>query len=124
WIEGLEQYVAFDPGKDKALVDREEKLTMVYINKKLADGKKFDPKGWLAVGIYKAKTNDAKGAIEAFQKTVSLNPEQPDAWFNLASIDEATHQDELARDAYRKVLSLSQASFFQRDFSLRHLKSM
>ena len=31
WIEGLEQFVVFDPGKDKALVERQEKLTMTHI---------------------------------------------------------------------------------------------
>ena len=56
WIDGLEQFVVFDPGKDKMLVERQEKLTIMHIRQQLSPRKDFDARGWLAIGIYYAKT--------------------------------------------------------------------
>jgi Flp pilus assembly protein TadD len=124
WIEGLEQFVAFDPGKDKALVERQENLAMMQIRKQLNQGKIFDAKGWLAIGIFDAQTARTGQAIEAFTKTTLLNPSQPDAWFNLGSLYEAQHNWTQARRAYQKLLTLPDASFFQRDFVTKHLANM
>jgi Tfp pilus assembly protein PilF len=124
WIEGLEQYVVFDPGKDKALVERQEKTTMMHIQEQLAQGKTFDARGWLAIGIYDAKTGQNLEAINAFLKSVSLNPEQTDAWFNLGSLYEAGHDWSAARMAYKKLLGLHQVTIFQKDFSSQHVDAM
>src|SRR6202041_662308 len=66
WIEGLAQYVIFDPGNDKELVESQEKLTMMHIREQLSEGKTFDARGWLAIGVYYAKTNQNKQAIDSF----------------------------------------------------------
>ncbi len=121
WIEGLEQYVALDPGKDKAMVEREEKLTMLHLNQEIKAGRNFDARGWLAIGIYDAKTNQPEAAIDAFRRCVHLNPGQPDAWFNMASIYEAEKNWPAASQAYKKLLDLGDATAFQRDFALKHL---
>ena len=117
WIEGFEQFVVFDPGKDKALVERQEKLTMTHIRQQLTQGKIFDARGWLAIGIYDAKSGQNPQAIDAFLKSVHLNPGQSDAWFNLGSLYEAEHNWPQARMAYKKLLDLHDLTDFQRDFA-------
>jgi hypothetical protein len=125
WIEGMEQFVAFEPGKDnKALVDRQEKLTMTHIKQQLNQGKSFDVRGWLAIGIYYAKIGQNSQAIDAFRKTIGLNPGQTDAWFNLGSIYEAEQNWTAARKAYKKLLDLHGLTYFQRDFALKHLAAI
>ena len=121
WIEGLEQYVVFDPGKEKDLVERQEKLTMTHIRQQHKEGITFDARGWLAIGIYYAKINQEAQAIEAFLLSVSLNPNEVDAWFNLGSLYEAEKNWPSARMAYKKLLDLHDASYFQRDFASKHL---
>ena len=119
WIEGLEQFVVFDPGKDKALVDRQEKLTILHIRQQLAQGKTFDARGWLAIGIYYAKINrEAPHDRRAFLKSTSLNPGEVDAWFNLGSLYEVEKNWPEAAMAYKKMLDLHQGSIFQRDFAV------
>ncbi len=125
FIEGLEQFVVFESSdKDKALVERQEKLTMTHIRQQLEEGKTFDSRGWLAIGIYYVKTGREAQAIDAFLKTVGLNPAQTDAWFNLGSLYEAGHNWPAARMAYKKLLSLHDVTVFQREFALRHLTDM
>ncbi|MFI5205371.1 MAG: tetratricopeptide repeat protein, partial [Candidatus Paceibacterales bacterium] len=121
WIEGLEQYVVFDPGKDKDLVERQAKLTMAHIRQELSQGKIFDARGWLAIGIYYAKINREAQAIEAFLQSANLNPAQADAWFNLGSLYEALKNWPAARMAYKKLLDLHDVTLFQRDFASKHL---
>jgi len=121
WIEGLEQLVVLDPGKLKALVERQEKLAMKYIHQQLSQGETVDARGWLAIGIYYAKIGQQSQAIDAFLKTVSLNPGQTDAWFNLGSLYEAGQNWSASRIAYKKLLSLQGLSDFQREFASRHL---
>ncbi len=124
WIEGLEQLVVYDPGKDKALVEREEKLTMTQIRQQLSQGKFFDARGWLAIGIYYAKLGQNSKAIDAFLKSVGLNPSQTDAWFNLGSLYEVDQNWPASRMAYKKLLALHDLTDFQRDFASRHLTAM
>ncbi len=125
WIEGLEQYVVFDPPDyDKTLVQREEKVTMRYIRRQLNQGKTFDARGWLAIGIYDAKTGQTTQAIDAFIKSVSLNPGQTDAWFNLGSMYEALQNWSAARTAYKRVLGLHDLTGFQKDFASKHLAAI
>jgi tetratricopeptide (TPR) repeat protein len=124
WIEGLEQFVVFDPGKDKALVDRQEELTMGYIRQQLGQGKTFDARGWLAIGIHYAKTGQPSDAIDAFLKSVSLNPGQTDSWFNLGSVYEAQENWPAAKMAYKKLLALNDLTPFQKDFAIRHLTAI
>jgi len=124
WIEGLEQFVVFDPGKDKALVDVQEKLTMMHIDQQLGQGISYNARGWLAIGIFYAKSGDNQKAINAFLKSVSINPAQTDAWFNLGSIYESEHNWPGARIAYRKLLELHDLTFFQRDFAAKHLAAI
>jgi tetratricopeptide (TPR) repeat protein len=122
WIEGMEQFVVFQPTKDnEELVDRQERMTMTHIKQQLSQGKSFDARGWLAIGIYYAKIGQQAKAIDAFYKTISLNPGQTDAWFNLGSLYEAGHQWPEARKAYIKLLGLKDITAFQRDFAARHL---
>jgi len=124
FIEGLEQFVVFDPGKDKALVLRQEKLTMTHIRQQLEEGKTFDARGWLAIGIYYAKIGQNQQAIDAFLKSVSLNPDQTDSWFNLGSLFEGRQNWPAARMAYKKLLGLHDLTFFQRDFASKHLAAI
>jgi len=124
FIEGLAQFVVFDPGKDKDLVLRQEKLTMTHIRQQLEEGKTFDARGWLAIGIYYAKTGRNQQAIDAFLKSSGLNPGQSDAWFNLGSLYEAGQNWPAARMAYKKLLDLHDITVFQRDFASRHLAAM
>ena len=124
WIEGLEQYVIFDPGKDKALVERQEKLIMAHILEQLRQGKAYDARGWLAIGIYYVKSGQIGQALDAFLKSVQLNPNQTDAWFNLGSLYEAQHHWPEARVAYKKLLELHDLTFFQRVFAIDHLAKM
>ncbi len=124
FIEGLEQFVVFDPGKDKDIVLRQENLAMKQILQQLEEGKTYDARGWLAIGIYYAKTGREAPAIDAFLKSVSLNPGQLDAWFNLGSLYEAGQNWPAARMAYKKLLDLQDVTFFQRDFASRHLVSI
>jgi len=124
WIEGLEQFVAFDPVKDKALVERQEKLTIEHILQQLRQGKTFDARGWLAIGIYYAKAGQNQLAIDAFLKSVSSNPGQTDSWFNLGSIYEAEKNWPAARKAYTTLLQLHDLTVFQKDFASRHLAAM
>jgi tetratricopeptide (TPR) repeat protein len=125
WIEGLEQFVAFQPSKDnQELVDRQEKMTMTQITKQLGQGKTFDARGWLAIGIYYAKIGEQDKAIDAFYKTLKLNPNQTDAWFNLGSLNEAGHNWPEARKAYQKLLSLKDITEFQKDFVVKHLSDI
>lgn len=124
WIEGLEQYVVFDPGKDRDLVERQEGLTMAHIDQQLAQGKKFDARGWLAIGIYYAKIGQQSKAIEAFLKCVGIDPDQADAWFNLGSIDEARQDWSAARAAYQKLLSIPGLTAFQSNFGHKHLMEL
>ncbi len=124
WIEGLEQYVFLPADKDKDLVTREEKLTMSFINLQLKQGKTFDARGWLAIGIFYAENGEDSKAIDAFHKVIRLNPRQPDAWFNLGSIYEAEHHWLEARIAYKTLLGFEHITNFQRDFALRHLDIM
>ena len=121
WIEGLAQFVVFDPGRYKALVESQERLTMTHIREELSHGKTYDAKGWLAIGIYYAKNNQNKEAIDAFQKSVSLNSAQSDSWFNLGSLYEIQQDWLAARIAYRKLLELHDLTSFQRDFANKHL---
>ncbi|MBF0570973.1 MAG: tetratricopeptide repeat protein [Candidatus Omnitrophica bacterium] len=124
WIEGLAHFVVFDPGKDKALVQHEEDLTMAHIRQELSQGKNFDARGWLTIGIYYAKTNQENQAIEAFLKSASLNPGQVDAWFNLGSLYEGQKNWPAARMAYKKLLALNDLTVFQRDFGYKHLTAI
>ncbi|MDE2223622.1 MAG: hypothetical protein KGK03_11190, partial [Candidatus Omnitrophica bacterium] len=125
WIQGLAQYMALDPGKDRDLVDRESRLTMQHIQNQLASGKTFDSRGWLAIGIYHVKIDhDLKAAIEAFKKSAALDPAQTDAWFNLGSLFEATHNRQAAVAAYTKVLGLPQATDFQKNFAAQHAAAL
>jgi tetratricopeptide (TPR) repeat protein len=124
WIEGLEQFVVFDPGKDQDLVDRQEKLTMSHIQQQLAQGKTFDARGWLAIGIYYARINQEAQAIDAFLKSADLNPGEVDAWFNLGSLYEAEKNWPAARMAYQRLLDLHEGSVFQKDFAIEHLNRM
>jgi Tfp pilus assembly protein PilF len=124
WIEGLEQFVVFDPGKDKALVAAQEKLAMGYIRQQLKQGRIFDARGWLAIGIHYAKIGRQSEAVDAFLKSVSLNPRQTDAWFNLGSVYEAQGNWPVARMAYKKLLALDDLTPFQRDFGTRHLAAI
>ena len=94
---------------------------MTHIKQQLSQGKSFDARGWLAIGIYYAKIGQQAKAIDAFYKTISLNPGQTDAWFNLGSLYEAGHQWPEARKAYIKLLGLKDITAFQRDFAARHL---
>jgi len=124
WIEGLEQLVAFDPGKDRELVERQKKVAMGHIRYQLEQGKTFDARGWLAIGIYEAQAGHGPAATAAFLKTIHLDPGQPDAWFNLGSLDEAGHDWPQARMAYKRLLDLHGGSIFQREFALKHLAAM
>jgi hypothetical protein len=124
FIEGLEQYVFLDPRKDRALVQRQEKVTMMYIHQQLSQGKTFDARGWLAIGIYYAKTAQRPEAIDAFLKSVSLNPGQTDAWFNLGSLYESGQNWPAARMAYKKLLALHDLTVFQREFGSKHLAAI
>jgi protein O-mannosyl-transferase len=125
WIEGMEQFVVYQPTNDnKALVDRQEKLTMTHIKQQLSRGKSFDARGWLAIGIYYAKIGQQAQSIDAFYKTISLNPGQTDAWFNLGSLYEADHNWPEARKAYKKLLGLKDITEFQKDFVLKHLSEI
>ncbi len=124
FIEGLEQFVVFDPGRDKDLVLRQENLAMKQILQQLSQGKIFDARGWLAIGIYYAKINREQPAIDAFLKSVGLNPGQSDGWFNLGSLFEGRQNWPAARMAYKKLLTLHDVTFFQRDFASRHLKAI
>jgi hypothetical protein len=121
YIEGLEQFVVFDPGNDKELVEHQEKLTMAYIRQQLAQGGNFDSRGWLAIGIYYAKHSQDQPAVNAFLKSVRLNPQQADAWFNLGSIYEAEQNWPAAKMAYQKLLGLQNITYFQKDFASQHL---
>ncbi|MDE2028530.1 MAG: tetratricopeptide repeat protein, partial [Candidatus Omnitrophica bacterium] len=125
WIQGLAQYMALDPGKDKDLVNRESRVTMEHIQKELAAGKTFDSKGWLAIGIYHVKIDhDLQAAIEAFKKSAALDPAQADAWFDLGSLYEATHNPQAAKAAYEKLLALPQATEFQKNFAAQHAAAL
>ncbi len=124
WIEGLEQFVAFDPGKDKDLVERQEKMTMGHIQEELNGGKPYDARGWLAIGIYYAQFEQPQKAIEAFHKSAGLNPGQADAWFNLGSLYEALRDWPSARAAYKQLLILPTADPFQKAYALKHLTDM
>ena len=94
---------------------------MTHIRQQLKEGITFDARGWLAIGIYYAKINQEAQAIEAFLQSVSLNPNEVDAWFNLGSLYEAEKNWPSARMAYKKLLDLHDASYFQRDFASKHL---
>jgi len=124
WIEGLEQFVVFDPGKNKALVERQEKMAMAEIRQQIKRGITFDARGWLAIGIYEAHFGESQQAIDAFLKSASLNSDMPDVWFNLGSLYEAQKNWPAARGAYKKLLGLKDADLFQRDFGSKHLASI
>jgi len=124
WIEALEQYVAFDPGIQKPLVDRQAATTISHIQEQLAQGKIFDARGWLAIGIYQANTGNNTEAVSAFLKTISLNPHQTDAWFNLASIEETHGQREKAEADYQKLLGLAEITPLQKKLALQHLSAL
>jgi tetratricopeptide (TPR) repeat protein len=124
WIEGLEQFVVFDPGKERDMVLRQENLAMEQILQQLSHGKTFDSRGWLAIGIYYAKTGRNRQAIDAFLKSVSLNPRQADDWFNLGSLYESGKNWTAARMAYKKLLELPEGTVFQRDYASRHLTAL
>jgi len=121
WIEGLEQYVAFDDTSDEIMVKAQEKLTMMHIHEQLLEGKSIDARGWLAIGIYEAQNGKNQNAINAFLKTVTLNPTQTDAWFNLGSIFEAEKNWPAARAAYQNLLRLKDATTFQKQHATEHL---
>jgi len=124
WIEGLEQFVVLDPAENKEMVEKQEELTMSYLQKQINKGKTFDARGWLAIGVYYAKTGQPHEAIEAFIKSVRLNPGQTDAWFNLGSLFEAQHHWPESRMAYKRLLALHDVTIFQRDFASRHLEAI
>ena len=124
WIEGLSQLVALDPGKEKAMVEAQEKLTIAHINEQLSQGKTFDARGWLAIGIYYAKIGHNAQAIDAFGNSVRLNPKQTDAWFNLGSLFEGSHNWPAAKTAYRRLLDLPDTTAFQRDYASEHLTAL
>jgi len=125
WIEGMEQFVAFEPSdENKALVERQEKMTMGHLRQQLDHGKSFDARGWLAIGIYYAKIGEQAKAIDSFHRTIDLNPGQTDAWFNLGSLYEAGQNWPEARMAYMHLLSLKDISGFQRDFAQQHLAAI
>jgi len=121
WMEGLAQLVVFDAGKDKALVQGQEKLTMSHIQEELSQGKKFDARGWLTIGIYYAQTGQIQPAIDAFLRSVTLNPRQSDAWLNLGSLYEAEQDWPAAKRAYQKLLAIQDLTVFQRELGTRHL---
>jgi len=124
WIEGLAQFVVFDPGKDKDMVERQESLTMEHIRQQIAEGKTFDARGWLAMGIYYERANMQEEAINAFLKCISINPGQTDAWFNLGSLYEVREDRPAARAAYKQLLTLPGLTAFQRDFATEHLTAL
>jgi tetratricopeptide (TPR) repeat protein len=124
WVEGLEQFVAFDPGKHKLLVERQEKLTMGHIREQMNEGKTFDARGWLAIGIYLAQTGESRQAVDAFLVSTEMNPGQADAWFDLGSVNETLHNWPAAGEAYRKLLALPGLTRFQRDFAAKRLRAM
>ncbi len=79
-------------------------MTMGHIRQQISQGKTFDARGWLAIGIYYAKIGQQAQAIDAFYKTISLNPIQPDAWFNLGSLYEAGHQLAAGQESVQKII--------------------
>ena len=124
WIEGLAQLVVFDPGQELEIVRRQEKLAMDKIQVQLTQGKNFDARGWLTIGIYEAQTQVFKPAIEAFLKSVTLNPGQTDAWFNLGSLYEEEKDWVDAKRAFQKVLELHDLTEFQKDFATAQLTKL
>jgi len=124
WIECLAQYVSFDAGKDKASLEAQKKLTMAHIQEQLVQGKTFDSQGWLTIGVYFAETGQVGPALNAFTKSVNLDPQQTNAWQNLGSLHEALGDKSAAKEAYLKLLELPQVSQAQKDFALRHLAMM
>ena len=124
WMEGLAQFVVFDPGKDKAMVERQEKLTMSHIQEQLSHGKTFDARGWLTIGVYYAQTGQIQPAIDAFLKAVSLNPSQSDAWLDLGSLYEAEQDWPAAKAAYQKLLTIQDLTVFQRELGTKHLMAI
>ena len=125
WIEGLAQFVYLEPDeKDRELVKRQEKLTIMHIRQQIKEGKTFDARGWLAIGIYYAENNQSSQAIDAFLKSVRLNPAQTDAWFNLGTMYEGWKNWPAARNAYINLLKLNDLTPFQRDFASKHLAAL
>jgi len=110
--------------KNKELVEGEEAMAMDHIRQEEARGKTFDFRGWLAMGIYYAKTGHNQEAIKAFLKCVSLDPYQTDAWFNLGSLYEAGKNWTGALTAYQKLLGLPDLTEFQREFASSHLSAL
>ncbi len=106
------------------MVERQEKLTMTHILQQMRQGKTFDAKGWMTLGIYYAKIGQNKQAIDAFIKSARLNPDQSDVWFNLGSLYEAGGNWPAARAAYEKLLGMKVINGFQRDFGYRHLTAI
>ena len=105
--------MAFDPGKDKALVERQENLVMIQIRKQLSDpGARLLTAGVAAIGIYDAKSGRNPQAINAFLESEMLDPAQADAWFNLGSVEEAQHNFTQARMAYQRLLDLHEGECF------------
>jgi len=121
WIQGLEQFVALDDPTARDSVASQEKLTMKYIQDELAQGKSYDYKGWLAIGIYEVKIGQNEKAINAFLKAVSLNPIQTDAWFNLGSLYEAQQHWVASESAYQYLLGLKNTTAFQQQYAQEHL---
>ncbi|MBF0505111.1 MAG: tetratricopeptide repeat protein [Candidatus Omnitrophica bacterium] len=121
WIEGLGQLVALDPGKYADMVTRQEQLTMPHILEQIRQGKKFDAKGWMILGIYYARIGHVEEAISAFVKSADLNPLQWDVWMNLASLYEARQNWPAARAAYQKLLEGSHLADYQKEIVLSHL---
>jgi tetratricopeptide (TPR) repeat protein len=121
WIEGLAQLVVLDSDKDRVMVERQEKLTMTHIRQQLSQGKTFDAKGWMTLGIYYAKIGLITQAIDAFVKSAALNPGLADVWFNLGSLYEAQQNWPAARAAYEKLMALESLSRDQQGSISRHL---
>jgi tetratricopeptide (TPR) repeat protein len=122
WIEGLAQLVVLDPvSKDKEMVARQETLAMTEIRRQLSQGKTFNAKGWMTLGIYYAKIGNVALAIDAFVKSVALDPRQADGWINLGTLYEVRQDWPKARAAYEKLMALDSLSTVHKGSIYRHL---
>ena len=124
WIEGLAQFVVYDPGQEKDEVLRQEALTMIHIRQQIAQGVTFGARGWLTIGIEEAQNHHIDEAIDAFLKSVQINPSQSDAWLNLGSLYEVKQNWPLAKGAFQKLLGIHNLTPFQKDFALKHLSAL
>jgi O-antigen ligase/Flp pilus assembly protein TadD len=66
-----------------------------------------DPHLWYALAVFLAHTNDRAGAVEAYDRTVAVDPDLVEAWNNRGALHAVAGRREAAEADFRRALQVN-----------------